>query len=158
MQPWLYSANTASSLTAKQSFLFSLSYTFRVRDFASVQMLLSDGECQGLCAWPHRSDHTEFRLQYPNYTCSPVRWQTSNWAPAELASLAPSIVADMASKIESPQMRQATAQSSTPLVKRKKRSLMFVKMCIKPNSFKVSVLILVADDDEDDFPLRVTIK
>lgn len=35
---------------------------------------------------------------------------------------------------------------------------MFVKMCIKPNSLKVSVLILVADDDEDDFPLRVTIK
>lgn len=110
MQPWLYSANTASSLTAKQSFLFSLSYTFRVRDLASVQMLLSHGECQGLCGWPHRSDHTEFRLQYPNYTCSPVRLQTSNWAPAELASLAPSIVADMESKIESPQMRQATAQ------------------------------------------------
>lgn len=122
---WSLDYTLLTQPTAKQSFLFSLSYTFRVPELAWVQILLSDGECQGLCGWPHRSDHTEFRLQYPNYTCSPVRWQTSKWAPAELASKAPSIVADMESIIESPQMRQAqlSSLSSKLLVKRKTKKL-----------------------------------
>lgn len=78
-----------------------------------------------------------------------------SWRAQLLASLQTWQVKSRVHRCNKPQLSRL---STTPLVKRKRRSLMFVKMCIKPNSFKVSVLILVADDDEDDFPLRVTIK